>query len=326
MTLHRRAVLKSLAGGPLAMALPALAADAYPSRPITLLVPQPAGGGADALCRVLQPKVQESLKQTLVIDNRAGAAGNIGTTVGLAAAPDGYTVTFVNLATVALNPHLYAKTGYKVADMQPVALLAKVANIIVVNPAKVPANTLKELIAQAKQAPGKLTYGTAGNGSGNHLGGEMLKKMAGIDILHVPYKGGAPAVNAVLAGEVDMAVADPLAVLAHVKAGTLRALAVTSATRSKFIPDLPTVAESGVPGYDASSLAGLVVPKGTPSAIVDRLHKAFAQALKAPDIANRLASQLYEPSGAGPAEFAALMAKEDARWAGLIKQLNIQLD
>ncbi|WP_431289088.1 Bug family tripartite tricarboxylate transporter substrate binding protein [Roseateles chitinivorans] len=325
MTLNRRTLLKTMAGSPLALALPSFAADAYPSKPVTLVVPQPAGGGADALCRALQAKVQESLGQTIIIDNRAGAAGNIGTQFGLGQAADGYTAVFVNLATVALNPHLYSKTGYKVSDMQPVILLAKVANIIVANPGKVSAKNLKELIAQAKATPGKLTYGTAGNGSGNHLGGEMLKKMAGIDLMHVPYKGGAPAINAVLGGEIDLAVADPLAVLAHVKAGTLRAIAVTSPTRSKYLPDLPSVAET-VPGYDATSLAGIVVPKGTPAAAADKLNKAFGQALKNPEIASRLASQLYEPSGAGPTEFASLMASEDARWAKLIKQLNVQLD
>jgi tripartite-type tricarboxylate transporter receptor subunit TctC len=327
MTITRRDALKTLLTTPAALGTPALfAAETYPTKPVTLLVPQPAGGGADALCRALQGKLQEALGQPVIIDNRGGAAGNIGTAAGLAAKPDGYTVTFVNLSTMALNPYLYAKTGYQVSDMQPVIWLTSVANLIVVNPNKVSAKTLKEFLALAKQNPGKLTYATAGNGSGNHLGGEMLKRMAGIDLVHVPYKGGAPAINAVLGGEVEAAVADPLAALPHIKAGTLRALAVTSAKRSTALPDVPTVAESGVTGYEASSWAGIAVHKSTPSAVVDKLYQAFSQALKAPDVASRLSSQLYEPVGAGPKEFAALIASENERWSKLIKQLNVRLD
>jgi tripartite-type tricarboxylate transporter receptor subunit TctC len=302
------------------------AAETYPARPVTLLVPQPAGGGADALCRLLQGRLQEALGQTVIVDNRGGAAGNIGTAAGVAARPDGYTLTFVNLSTMVLNPHLYAKTGYAVTDMQPVIWLTSVANLIVVNPARVQARTLKDFIASARQNPGKYTYATAGNGSGNHLGGEMMARMAGIELLHVPYKGGAPAINAVLAGEVDAAVADPLAVMQHLKAGSLRALAVTSSRRAAALPDVPTVAENGVPGYEAMSWAGIVVPRGTPVAVVDRLHQAFAQALKSPEVAGRLSSQLYEPVGSGPREFAAMIAREDARWSGLIRQLGVKLD
>ncbi len=331
MTLHRRHALQALLAlpaGSLLTGLPraARAQETFPSRPVTLLVPQPAGGGADSLCRTLQARLQEALGQPVVIDNRGGAAGNIGTAAGLSAKADGHTLTFVNLSTVALNPHLYAKTGYQVADMQPVIQLASVANLIVVHPSKVTARTLREFIAQARQSPGRFSYATAGNGSGNHLGGEMLKRMAGIDLLHVPYKGGAPAVNAALAGEVDMAVADPLAVMAHLKAGTLRALAVTSSRRAAALPEIPTVAESGVPGYDAPSWAGIVVPRGTPAGVDTRLHAAFAQALKTPDIAARLSAQLYEPAGADPKAFGALMAAEDARWSKLIRQLDIRLD
>ena len=323
----RRTVLRSLSIAP-AICAPTLlfAADAYPSRPITLVVPQPAGGGADALCRTLQGKLQTSLGQVVIIDNRGGAAGNIGTAFGSAAPADGYTVLFVNLSTMALNPHLYAKPGYVSSDLVPVTQLAAVANIIVVNPEKVPATTLPEFIALARKQPGKYTYATAGNGSGNHLGGEMLKRLAKVDLVHVPYKGGAPALNAVLGGEVDAAVADPLAALAHIKAGKLRALAVTSATRTRALPDIPTVAESGVPGYDASSWAGIVVPKGTPAAVVERLNQAFSEALKSPDIAARLSSQLYEPVGAGPQAFAKLIAAEDKKWSALIKELDVRLD
>lgn len=328
MDTHRRSALKTLVGGVALAGAPALlrAQDRYPSKPVTLLVPQPAGGGADALCRSLQGELQKALGQPVIIDNRGGAAGNIGTAAGLAAPADGYTITFVNLSTMALNPHLYAKTGYAVSDMKPVILLTSVANIIAVNPDKVQARTLAELLDLARKNPGKLSYATAGNGSGNHLGGEMLKAMAKVDLMHVPYKGGGPALNALLGGEVDAAVADPLATLPHIKAGKLRALAVTSAKRASALPDIPTVAEAGVPGYEAASWAGIVVPKGTTSAIVDALYKAFDKALKTPDVAARLSSQLYEPVGAGPQEFARFAAAENDKWSKLIKQLGVRLD
>lgn len=327
-TIPRRAAIQRLVGASTLISAPGwlLAHDRFPSKPVTLLVPQPAGGGADALCRSLQGELQKALGQPVIIDNKGGAAGNIGTAAGLAAPADGYTVTFVNLSTMALNPHLYAKTGYVVADMQPVILLTTVANLIAVNPERVPAKSLAEFIELARRNPGKLTYATAGNGSGNHLGGEMLKAMAKIDLLHVPYKGGGPALNALLGGEVDAALADPLATLPHVKAGKLRALAVTSAQRASALPDIPTVAESGVPGYEAASWAGIVVPKGTPAAVVEVLHKAFDKALKTPDVATRLSSQLYEPVGAGPQEFARFAAAENAKWSKLIKQLGVRLD
>jgi tripartite-type tricarboxylate transporter receptor subunit TctC len=325
---RRRHILSILAGGAAVWAAPGLvrAQERFPSKPVTLLVPQPPGGGADALCRQLQGKLQEALGQPVVIENKAGAAGNIGTAAGLGAAADGYTVTFVNLSTMALNPHLYAKTGYAVSDAQPVTWLASVANIIAVNPERVPAKTMAEFIDLARKNPGKYTYATAGNGSGNHLGGEMLKSLAKIDLLHVPYKGGGPALTALLGGEVDSAVADPLAVLPHVKSGRLRALAVTSAKRAAALPDVPTVAESGVPGYEATSWAGIVVPKRTPPAVVEVLHKAFAAALAAPDNATKLASQLYEPVAAGPQEFARFIASENEKWSKVIKQIGVRLD
>ena len=326
--IERRHALKAMLAACALVSAPGLlhAQDRFPSKPVTLLVPQPAGGGADALSRSLQGELQKALGQPVIVDNKGGAAGNIGTAAGLAAPADGYTVTFVNLSTMALNPHLYVKTGYSVADMQPVILLTSVANIVVVNPDKVPAKTLAEFIELARKNPGKYSYATAGNGSGNHLGGEMLKSMAKIDVLHVPYKGGGPALNALLGGEVDMAIADPLATLPHIKAGKLRALAVTSPKRASALPDVPTVAESGLPGYEATSWAGIVVPKATPAPVVDAVFKAFDKALKSPDVAAKLSSQLYEPVGAGPKDFARFAAAENEKWSKLIKQLGVKLD
>ncbi|SOY61668.1 Bug family tripartite tricarboxylate transporter substrate binding protein [Cupriavidus taiwanensis] len=328
--LRRRSILKGFALAPFAGGAGALtsplawAQDKFPSKSVTFIVPQAAGGGADLLCRTVQAKAQESLGQSIIIDNRPGAAGNIGTVAGARAAPDGYTMTFVNLSTMALNPHLYSKPGYSVADFDPLVWMASVANILVVNP-NVPAKTLQEFIALAKSKPGKLTYSSAGNGSGNHLGGEMLKTMAQIDLVHVPYKGGAPAVVAVLGGEVDASIADPLAALPHIKSGKLRALAVTSAKRAAGLPEVPAIAEV-VKGYEATSWAGAVVPKGTPSAISQKLSQALVAGLKDAANAEKLRSQLYEPTAGSSAEFATLIRKENEKWSKLIKQLGMRID
>jgi tripartite-type tricarboxylate transporter receptor subunit TctC len=302
-----------------------LAQDKFPSRPITLIVPQPAGGDADAFCRSLQAKMQELLGQPVVIDNRGGAAGNIGTAIGAKAQPDGYTVTFVNQSTMALNPHLYPSTGYSLDQFEPVSYLASVDLLICAHPS-VPASNLKEFLELARKSPGRLNYGTAGNGSANHLAGEMLKSMAKVDITHVPYKGGGPALNAALAGEVQSVVAFPLAALPHVKAGKLKALAVTGSKRAKALPDVPTVAESGVAGYEFSSWFGFVVPKGTPEPVIQRLNAAAAGALKTPETTERLLAGMTQPVGAGPKEFRDLIGRENARWSKLIKQYNLKID
>ena len=323
----RRTMLKAASLGALPALLPtlALSQDKYPSRPVTLLVPQPAGGDADAFCRTLQPKMQELLGQPVVIDNRGGAAGNIGTALGAKAAPDGYTVTFVNQSTMSMNPHLYPNPGYKIDQLEPVTHLASVDLVICAHPG-VPTNNLKEFLDLARKAPGKYNYGTAGNGSANHIAGEMLKAMAKADITHVPYKGGGPAITAALGGEIQCVVAFPLAALPHIKAGKLKALAVTGARRSPALPDVPTVAESGVPGYQFSSWFGLVVPKGTPADVIQRVHFAASGALKTPEIGERLVSGMTQPVAGAPKEFATLIAQENARWSKLVKQYSIKID
>ena len=322
----RRSLLQAMSLGPL-FSLPgfAFAQDKYPSRPITLVVPQPAGGDADAFCRTLQVKMQELLGQPVVIDNRGGAAGNIGTAIGAKAQPDGYTVTFVNQSTMALNPHLYPSPGYSVDQFDPVSYLASVDLLICAHPS-VPANNLREFLDLARKTPGRMNYGTAGNGSANHLAGEMLKSMARVDITHVPYKGGAPAINAALAGEIQSVVAFPLAALPHVKAGKLKALAVTGSKRAGALPQVPTVAESGIGGYEFSSWFGFAVPKGTPEPIVQRLHSASAGALKTSEATERLVAGMTTPVGAGPKEFRTLIAQENARWSKLIKQYGLKID
>lgn len=324
----RRSLLKALglAAAP-AWALPRLsfAQESYPSRPVMLVVPQPAGGDADVFCRSLQAKMQERLGQPLIIDNRAGAAGNIGTAIGAKAQPDGYTMTFVNQGTMALNPHLYASTGYAVHQFEPVCHLASIDLLICVHPS-VAAGNLAEFLELARKDPGGYNYGTAGSGSANHLAGEMLKAMAKVDLMHVPYKGGAPALNAALGGEVQCVVAFPLAALPHVQTGRLKALAVTGPRRAQALPNVPTVAESGVSGYEFASWFGFAAPKGTPAAIVNRLNAAAIAALNVPQVAQRLQAGMTTPVGSTPAAFAQLIAEENTRWARLIKQYNIRLD
>ncbi|MDM0084975.1 tripartite tricarboxylate transporter substrate binding protein [Variovorax sp. J31P179] len=324
--LSRRALLQAGAVAlPLSFAGRSFSQDKFPSKPVTLIVPQPAGGDADVVCRSIQTKMQEVLGRSVIIDNRAGAGGNIGTALGGKAAPDGYTVTFVNQGTMALNPSLYPNPGYKVDCFAPVTWLTSIDLVIVAHPS-VPAKNLREFLELAKREPGKYTYGTAGNGSANHLAGEMLKSMAKVDITHVPYKGGAPAIVALLGGEISTVVAFPLAALPHVKAGKLKALAVTGKKRSKALPDVPTVAESGVSGYEFSSWMGLTVPKGTPDAAIQKIHAAASAALKEKDVAEKLSAGMTEPVGAGPKEFGELMQRESDRWSKLIKQYGMKID
>lgn len=324
--ISRRVLLQAgIASLPLGIAPRSFSQDKFPGKPITLVVPQPAGGDADVVCRSLQTKMQEVLGQPVIIDNRAGAGGNIGTAFGAKAAPDGYTVTFVNQGTMALNPNLYPNTGYKVDSLTPVTWLTSIDLVIVAHPS-VPAKNLKEFLDLARKEPGRYTYGTAGNGSANHLAGEMLKAMSRVDITHVPYKGGAPAIVALLGGEISAVVAFPLAALPHVKAGKLKALAVTGKQRSKALPDVPTVAESGVSGYEFVSWMGLAVPKGTPDAAIQKIHAAASAALGDKEVAAKLASSMTEPVGAGPQEFGALIRREGERWAKLIKQYGMKID
>ncbi|SEF27941.1 tripartite tricarboxylate transporter substrate binding protein [Variovorax sp. NFACC27] len=326
-TISRRSLLQtSAAVVPLSLGSRwAFAQDKFPSKPITLIVPQPAGGDADVVCRSLQTKMQEVLGQPVVIDNRGGAGGNIGTALGAKAAADGYTVTFVNQGTMALNPTLYPNPGYKVENFAPVTWLTSIDLVIVAHPS-VPANNLKEFLELARKEPGKYTFGTAGNGSANHLAGEMLKSMAKVDITHVPYKGGGPAIIALLGGEISTVVAFPLAALPHIKAGKLKALAVTGKKRAKALPDVPTVAESGVSGYEFVSWMGLVVPQGTPDAAIRKIHSAAAAALKDRDVAERLSAGMTEPVGAGPKEFGDLIVREGDRWSKMIKQFGMKID
>jgi tripartite-type tricarboxylate transporter receptor subunit TctC len=306
---------------------PALAQTAaYPNKAVRLVVPAAPGGGADFLARIVSTRLSEQTGQTFVVDNRAGASGTIAADATAKAAPDGYTVLLGQSTSIAIAPHLYQKLGYDtLKDLRAVTLVAEVPNILVVHPS-VPASNVKELIALAKSKPNLLNFGSAGNGAPSHLAGEMFKGSAGVNMVHVPYKGAGPAVNDLLAGQIQVMFAPMVAVLPQVKAGRLKALAVTSAKRSPAIPELPTLSESGLTGFAIVSWFGFFVPSATPQAVVDKLHAETVKALKSPDTIERFAKEGAEPEGNTPAEFALYVQQEYARYAKVVKDNNIKAD
>ena len=298
-------------------------AQSYPARPIRMIVAYPPGGGTDIVGRMMGQKLGENLGQTVVVDNRGGATGNIGTEIAARATADGYTLLMGNVAPNAINVSLFKKLPFDpVKDFAPVSLVAVTPNILVVQPSS-PVKTVKDLIALAKSKPGTLNFPSAGVGSSSHLAGEMLKSMAGIDMVHVPYKGGGPALVALLSGQVQLMFATLPAAMPHVKSGKLRPVAVTTSHRSQALPELPTIAESGVPGYEAATWYGLLAPAGTPKAIVDRLHAEIVKIL-ATDTRQRLAAQGFEPAGTTPAEFAGYIKSEIVKWGKVIKDAGIR--
>lgn len=300
-------------------------APGFPTRPIRLLIPFAAGGGADTLARIISPKLSEALGQQWVIDNRGGAAGNLAAEIVARAAPDGYTV-FMGFSTVlTVNPSLY-KLPYSVdKDLQPVTLLATAQYILVLHPS-VQATTLKDFIALARQKPGALNYSSAGVGSPLHLAAELFKKRAGVNMVHIAYKGGGPAAAAVLAGEAQVIFGSVASSMPHVKAGRLKALATTGVKRSKVAPDLPTIAESGFPGIDVSSWYAFLVPSKTPIAIVNRLHDEAVKAVAVPDVQQAMSRQGLEVETGTPQELAARIKAETAVWAAVIKAAGIRAE
>ena len=302
-----------------------VSAQAYPSKPVRFLVPFTVGGGADIIARVIGQKLQEKWGQQVVVDNRGGAGGNLAAELTAAAAPDGYTIFQFNVAN-AIAISLYKKLNYDpVKDFSAVSLLASSPFIFLAQPA-LKAATVQELIAQAKAQPGKLIYASSGNGGPSHLAGELLKTMAGINITHVPYKGVAPALSDVFAGQVQLMFAVPASGLPQVKAGRLRALGVTGAKRTPLAPDLPTVAESGVPGYEASTWYGLVTPAKAPRAVVSKLYADVKQVLALPEVQERLTGVGVELIGNSPEEFAQFIKTEIARWSRVVKFSGAQID
>jgi len=302
------------------------AAQPYPSKPIRFVVPYPAGGPLDTIARLLSQKVSESVKQPVVVDNKPGAGGNIGADMVAKAAPDGYTILMGAVATHAINPVLYASIPFDPArDFVPVTQVASTPNVLVVHPS-IPALTVREFIAYAKRNPGKLNFGSGSTGSAGHLAGELFKSMAGVDMTHIPYKGAAPAMQDLIGGQIQLMFDNLASSLGQVRAGKVKALAVTTAKRTALAPELPTIAESGLPGFDISTWFGIFAPAGTPREALDRLHAEFTRALAAPDVRERILALGAEPVGNRPEEFAAYIREEAAKYARLVKASGAKVD
>jgi len=298
----------------------------YPDRAVHLVVPYPAGGPVDVLARVLGQKLSDTLGQPFIIDNRPGASGTVGSEFVVKATPDGYMLVMGNNATHATNESLYPNLRYAtLRDFAPIGLAATVTNILVVAP-NLSVHSVAELIAYAKARPGKLNYASTGSGSAAHLTAEMFKLMTGTDIVHVPYKGAAPATTDLLAGQVGLMFATAPSVLQYVKAGTLRALAVTSAHRWSGLPDVPSMTEAGVPGFTSEAWFGLLAPAATPREVVERLNAALRTAAGAPDVRTKLAEQGFDTVTDTPEEFRSFIAAEIAKWADVIKRSGAHVD
>ena len=301
-------------------------AQDYPSKPVRFVVPFAPGGTTDVLARLVGEKLSASLGQQFVVDNKPGAGGNVGTAQVAKAEPDGYTLLMGTVGTHAINASIYPSLPYDpVQDFAPVTLVATVPNVLVVNP-EVPANSVAELIALAKEKPGELNFASSGNGSSIHLSGELFKAMTGVDIVHVPYKGSGPAVVDLLGVQVDMMFDNLPSSAPQIKAGKLRPLAVTTKERSPMLPDVPTMAEAGVPGFESYSWFGILAPAGTPEAIVNKLQGEIAKALADPAMRERFAEVGAVPVGDTPAEFADLIAAETAKWAKVVEEAGVKLE
>ena len=304
----------------------AQSAATYPNKPIKIVVPFPPGGATDIVARAIGFELQKAFGQSVIIENKPGAGGNTGADLVAKSPPDGYTLIMATVGTHAINMSLYARMPYDaVKDFEPVVLVAGVPNLLVVHPS-VNAKSVKELTALAKAQPGKLNVASSGNGTSIHLAAELYKQMAGVDILHVPYKGSAPAVADLLGGQVQMMFDNMPVSLPHAKAGKLRALAVTSLKRSPALPDVPTMDEEGLKGFDATSWFGLLAPAGTPKEIIAKLNAASVAALATPDMRERLAAQGADPIGNSPDQFAAFIKAEIVKWAKIVKASGARVD
>ncbi len=306
-------------------AMIAIAAD-YPARPVTLVVGYPPGGPSDVLARIVARKLGSLLGQPFVIDNRPGAAGNVAGEVVAHAAPDGYTLLVGNNAILATNASLYKTIGFDaVKDFAPISLIGTQGSVLVVNP-KVPAYSMAELIALAKANPGKLNFASSGYGAAAHLAGELFKAEAHIDIVHVPYKGAAPALQDVIAGQDQMMFATIASAIGHIRSGLVRALAVTTLKRAAILPDVPTIDELGLRGFDATTWHGLVAPAGTPNEIIATLHRATIETLNDPGVRQSLNALGVDVAGDTPEEFAAYIKAEIPKWAAVIKASGARLE
>jgi tripartite-type tricarboxylate transporter receptor subunit TctC len=309
----------------IAMACGAQAQQAYPSKPVRVISPAPAGGNADAVARTIAERLSAALGQPFVVENKPGAAGNIGTEMAASAPADGYTLVEIITANT-INATLYPSLSFDLSrDFVPVGLAATLPLILVVHPS-VPASSVAELIAYAKKNPGKLNYASAGSGTGGHVAGELFKTMAGLDVQHVPYKGATPAVTDLIGGRVDFFFDGMPSALPHVQTGRLKVLAITTKTRSPTIPNVPTVAEAGLPGFEVSLWLGFMAPAGTPMDIVNRLNKEINDAVASASVRERFARLGLEPLTATPQEFGALIRSETAKWAEMIKRSGARVD
>ena len=301
------------------------AAQAYPSKPIRMVVPFPAGGGIDTVARVIAPKLAESLGQPVIIDNRVGASGTVGTEAVAKAAPDGYTL-LATFASHAQNASLYPKLGYDtVKDFAPITLIATVPNILVINPS-LPVKTVKELVALAKKHPDEILYASIGNGTPAHLSAELFNSMAGIRMTHVPYKGAAASIVALISGETQLTFTTVLVAMPHIKSGRLRALGVASLKRSTVLPDVPTIDEAGVRGSESNAWYGLLAPARTPQTILDQLHRETVKTLQNNDVRDNLKGQGAEPVGNAPREFAVIIADEIEKWRRVVLATGARAD
>jgi tripartite-type tricarboxylate transporter receptor subunit TctC len=310
-----------------AMVVPTVAgAQSYPIKPIRLVVPFPAGGSLDVVARAIGQKLTEAWGQPVVIDNRPGAGGNIGADLVAKSVPDGYTILEGALSTHAVNVSLYAKMPYDpIKDFAPITLVAVTPNVLVLN-ASFPVNSVPELLAYARSHPGKLSFGSGSNGSAGHLAGELFKTQAGVDMVHIPYKGGAPALQALLAGDTQLMFDNLANSEAQLKAGKLKALAVTTAKRSSLAPQLPTLSETGLPGFDIYTWWGFMAPAGTPPEIIAKWNAAVTRILATPEMKAFFAQQGAEPAADSPEQFTALIKSEIAKYAKIVKQSGAKVD
>jgi tripartite-type tricarboxylate transporter receptor subunit TctC len=325
----RRRMLGFLLGAGACLASGAALAQpaAYPTRPVRVIVPFTPGGTTDIFARLVGEKLSQSLGQQFVIENRGGAGGNIGTDAVAKAEPDGYMLVMGTVGTHAINPSLYAKMPYNaLTDFAPIAYVAGVPNLMVVSPKKVKATTVQEFIAEAKATPGKFTMASSGNGTSIHLSGELFKQMTGIEMPHVPYRGSGPAVNDLIGGQVDVMFDNLPSSIEHVRGGNLRALAVTSAKRSPAVPDKPTLAEAGLPQFEATSWFALFAPKDTPPEITNKLNQEVRKALETPELQKRFADLGGEIQPMSPDELMAYVRSEHEKWAKVVKASGAKVD
>jgi tripartite-type tricarboxylate transporter receptor subunit TctC len=303
----------------------AQAPDSWPSRPIRFILPFPPGGGTDILGRLIAERLTANLGQPVVTENRGGAGGNVGAEAAAKSAPDGYTIVLV-APSLTISPSLYSKLNYDpVKDFAPVSLVATVPNVMVTNPA-VPANTLAEFIRLAKSKPGEMNFGSGGSGTSNHLAGELFNIVAGVKLVHVPYKGVNLAMNDVLSGRIQLVVIGIPATVPNIKAGKLRALALVAPRRSPVLPDVPTVAEAGLPNFEVTTWYGILAPAGTPRPIVVRLNAELAKIMHSPELKERLDALATDPVTSTPEEFAGLIKREIAKWREVVREAGLKAD